>query len=69
MSFLRARRAGRRGLLVLAVVVVSLGAAAGIAYATIPDSPGGVIHACYQGNNGQLRLIDPQGSLNQCTEL
>ena len=31
--------------------------AGGIAYATIPDG-GGVIHACYQKNQGALRVID-----------
>jgi hypothetical protein len=29
-----------------------------MAYASIPDSAG-VIHGCYQKNNGQLRVIDP----------
>jgi hypothetical protein len=38
--------------------VAGLGLAAGIAYATIPDS--GVIHGCYQKNDGQLRVIDTQ---------
>jgi hypothetical protein len=44
-------------------MLVLLGAAAlvalggGIASATIPDS-GGVIHACYKSQNGQLRVID-----------
>ena len=35
----------------------------GIAYATIPDS-GGVIHGCYNKENGRLRVIDtsPGGS-------
>lgn len=61
MSFFRARTVGRRGFLVTVVVLGALAGAAGIAYATIPDS-GGVIHGCYQANNGQLRLIDPQGS-------
>jgi hypothetical protein len=38
----------------LAVVVV---AAVSVAYASIPDSAG-VIHGCYNKNNGQLRVID-----------
>jgi hypothetical protein len=37
--------------------VASLTLAAGIAYATIPDSSG-VIHGCYKTQNGQLRVID-----------
>jgi hypothetical protein len=36
--------------------------AAGIAYAAIPDS-GGVIHACFKSNNGQVRLV---GSAADC---
>ena len=64
MTFFNARRAGRRGILVTAVVFGALAGAAGIAYATIPDS-GGVIHGCYQTENGQLRLVDPQGSSNK----
>jgi hypothetical protein len=39
------------------VIVAALLAAGGIAYATIPDG-GGVIHACYQKNQGALRVID-----------
>jgi len=46
-----------RPLVLGAVVCVGL-AAGGVAWATIPDS-GGVIHACYQKNSGQLRVIDP----------
>ena len=42
----------------LAVAVIVLGLAlGGVAYATIPD-PGGVIHGCYEKNQGQLRVID-----------
>jgi len=44
-----------------AVVVV---AAVSVAYASIPDSAG-VIHGCYQKNNGQLRVIDP--AVSSCT--
>lgn len=43
--------------LVVLVVVAALAVAGGIAYATIPDS-NGVIHACYQKNQGALRVID-----------
>jgi hypothetical protein len=42
------------------VVVTMLALAAGVAYATIPDS-NGVIHACYKTANGQLRVIDSNG--------
>lgn len=49
----------RRRRVVVAVLVAAVGlAAGGVAYATIPDS-GGVIHGCYQKNEGQLRVIDP----------
>jgi hypothetical protein len=53
MRFIIGRRARR--VLVLSVGLIAL--AAGIAYATIPDSAG-TIHGCY-GSNGQLRVIDP----------
>jgi hypothetical protein len=39
------------------VIVGALVAAGGIAYATVPDSSG-VIHGCYQKNQGTLRVID-----------
>ena len=38
-------------------------AAGGIAWATIP-APNGVITACYQKNNGQLRVVEPGESCN-----
>jgi hypothetical protein len=38
-------------------IVGALLVAGGIAYATIPDGSG-VIHACYQKNQGALRVID-----------
>lgn len=41
------------GMLVLAVAL-----AGGIAFAAIPDSPGGPIHGCYDKSGG-LRVIDP----------
>jgi Collagen triple helix repeat (20 copies) len=48
-------------------LIVTVGAAAsllagGVAYAAIPDG-GGVFHACYKTDNGQLRLVD---SASQC---
>lgn len=46
---------GRRHVAVLGVVVVGL-VAAGIAYASIPDS-NGVLHGCY-AKSGNLRVID-----------
>ena len=49
---------GPRGILVVAGAIIVLAIAAGVAYAAIPDS-GGVIHGCYNTNNGQLRVIDP----------
>jgi len=52
MRFILGRHARR--VLVLSFGLIAL--AAGIAYATIPDSAG-VIHGCYR-NNGQLRVID-----------
>ena len=36
-------------------------AVAAVAGAAIPDSDDGEIHACYQKNQGQLRVIDAQG--------
>jgi hypothetical protein len=46
-----------RPAVVALVVVGALLVAGGIAYATIPDSSG-VIHGCYQKNQGGLRIID-----------
>jgi hypothetical protein len=48
---------GRLRLAALVAVVIAA-AAAGIAYASIPDS-GGVIHGCYKIAGGALRVIDP----------
>ena len=42
------------------VVLAALSIAAGVAYATIPDS-GGVFHGCYDKQSGQLRIFDPAG--------
>ena len=41
-----------------AALVAVVVAAVSVAYASIPDS-NGVIHGCYDKNNGQLRVIDP----------
>jgi Collagen triple helix repeat (20 copies) len=49
-----ARRSARLGVLVVVIAAV----AAGVAYATIPDS-GGVYTACMLKNIGTVRLIDP----------
>src|SRR5215472_10893180 len=38
-------------------LVAALAAAAGVGYATIPDSQG-LIHACYKVTKGDLRVID-----------
>ena len=51
MRFIRSRR-----VLVLATVATVLGAA-GVAYATIPDSFG-VVNTCYKNGNGDLRAVD-----------
>ena len=59
MSFLFGVRAR---LTALGVIVAAL-AAAGIAYASIPDSEG-VIHACYTKSGGSLRVID--ASVTNC---
>jgi hypothetical protein len=46
----------KRPFIVIAgVVIVAL--AAGVAYATIPDAQG-VIHACYDKQSGQVRIVD-----------
>ena len=47
-----------RKIRVLALVLTGLALAAGVAYATIPDS-GGVYTACMLKNVGTVRLIDP----------
>ncbi len=41
--------------------IVSLVVAAGVAWATVPDS-GGVIHGCYANANGALRVVDNPSS-------
>src|SRR5439155_15299064 len=46
-----------RPAVVALAIVGALLLAGGIAYATIPDSSG-VIHGCYQKNQGTLRVID-----------
>lgn len=41
----------------MATLSAAVIATSGVAWATIPDA-GGVVHGCYQKNNGQLRLVD-----------
>jgi hypothetical protein len=50
--------------LLVTLVVAGFVLAAGIAYASIPDS-GGVIHGCYANKDGSLRVIDT-GSGGAC---
>ena len=54
-----------RPALVALAIVGTLLAVGGIAYATIPDG-GGVIHGCYQKNQGTLRVID-NGTTQTCS--
>jgi hypothetical protein len=54
-----------RPALVALAIVGTLLAVGGIAYATIPDG-GGVIHGCYQKNQGSLRIIDT-GTSQTCS--
>jgi hypothetical protein len=46
-----------RGATLATLVLVTLGLAAGIAYATIPDG-NGTIHGCYRKSGGALRVVD-----------
>jgi hypothetical protein len=46
----------RRAIIVIVTMAV-VGAIAGVALATIPDSSG-VIHGCYDNKTGGLRVID-----------
>jgi hypothetical protein len=50
----------RRRSVPLVLGATALLAVAAVASAAIPDSDDGEIHACYQKNNGQLRVIDAQ---------
>ena len=50
---------------VVALVVVGALLVGGIAYATVPDGSG-VIHGCYQKNQGSLRIIDT-GQAQTCS--
>jgi hypothetical protein len=54
----------RPAFVVLAIVGIAL-VAGGIAYATVPDASG-VIHGCYQKNQGTLRVIDT-GTTQTCS--
>ena len=56
---------GRKKRLVALGLVVAAVAAAGTAYATIPDA-GGVIHGCYLTKDGTLRVVDPSAG-GACT--
>jgi hypothetical protein len=57
----------RRAALLAAFGAAGFAVAAGIAYATIPDS-NGVFHACVKEGNGAVRLIDPSapGKAGRC---
>lgn len=55
----------RRSPAAAAVALATAVMAGGVAWATIPDQ-GGVIHGCYQKNNGQLRVVD-SGAGPGCT--
>jgi hypothetical protein len=50
----------RRWTVPLVLGAAALLAAAAVAGAAIPDSDDGEIHACYQKNQGQLRVIDAE---------
>ena len=65
---MKAALSGRTRLAVLTLVVLAA-AAAGIAYAAIPDA-GGVVHGCYAKRDGTLRVIDTEqgGSCNASKE-
>src|SRR5262245_33253095 len=54
---------GRARLAALGVIAGAF-LAGGIAYAAIPDTPGGTIHACRNKAGGMLNVIDPsQGQI------
>lgn len=50
----------RRSPRLLGFATIALLVAGGVAGAAIPDSDDSEIHACYQKNQGQLRVIDAQ---------
>jgi len=56
--FSAGKRALRSRLVAVAIGALVMAGAGGVAWATIPG-PDGVIHGCYQKENGQLRVIDP----------
>lgn len=62
---MRVLRGTRSRLAAISALLFAL-AAAGIAYATLPDV-GGVIHGCYQKKSGELRVID-MGTGSSCRE-
>lgn len=51
----------RRRSALLALGVAGIFVVGGVAGAAIPDSDDDEIHACYQKNQGQLRVIDAEG--------
>src|SRR5580765_8708710 len=55
---------GRR--VAVAFVVVVAIAAGGIAYASIPDA-NGVVHGCYNSDNGALRVFGKSKDYQQCS--
>src|SRR5947207_13386670 len=58
---------GRRSRRLLFLLAGILALAAGVAYATIPDS-NGVIAACYSRTSGSLRVIDSSSQACSATE-
>lgn len=54
-------RTTRRGAIIATAAAAALLVAAGVAYATVPDS-GGVINGCYSTKDGSLRVIDTAAS-------
>jgi hypothetical protein len=54
---MRSVTVGRIALVAAGVLVLASGG--WVAYAAIPDSPGGTIHGCYGKSGGAMRVIDP----------
>jgi hypothetical protein len=59
-------RLTKRGAIAVALSVAVLGAAGGVAIATIPDAATGVFHGCVNKTSGSLRVVDPSQS-QSCT--
>ena len=53
------RRLTTRSLVATLVALGLMGAAGGVAIASIPDPGTGVFHGCYSTTTGALRLVDP----------